>query len=152
MIRKWEVFSDFFCSPEIISSLHTLRILIAFPWHLCTDLLGKHFPSLRDAGLLGPEQTQGQSDSGFGNGKYTFVLCTFFHGAPPTATQHTPWWGILISTTPTPSFGTCSSLTVPTPLQQTPRCYWNCYLLPGRTILSHMDHEHHTHYCLTQGN
>lgn len=41
MIRKWEVFSNFSCSPEIISLLHTLRILIAFPWHLCTDLLRK---------------------------------------------------------------------------------------------------------------
>lgn len=103
MIREWGVFSDFSCSSEIISSLQTLRILIAFPWHLCTDLLGKHFPPLRDAALLGPGQTQWQSESKSGKGKYTFTLCTFFHRAPPTATEHTPrWWILLISTHPNP--------------------------------------------------
>lgn len=126
MIRKWEVFSKFSCSPEIISSLHTLRILIAFAWHLCTDLLGKHFPSLRDL-CLDPANTVAEwLDLEKGN---THLYCA------PSSTGllpvNIPQGDVFCWFLSHPNPTLWGSSAVPAPLQ----CYWNCYL-GGSTTLS----------------
>lgn len=149
MIRKWEVFSNFSCSPEITSSLHT-EDFNSFSLAFLHWPFRKAHPISERGSSAGPGQTQWQSDTGFGKEKYTFISWKrrnthwniHIYNTQPLSTQPRDLFWFLPQSLPLGLFNSVNT----TP--GTPRCSWNCYLLrslfrncyllPGRTTLSRM--------------